>query len=126
MLNGLYSKQVYWPEGIQAVLDHVLSNKYVIFNTIHASDKIFYLGLPDRIYKAMLYGEVIEAEFHKGKLTKIVTRLKDKRSDSIDICAAILINPVDTYGNVAKVKTVWINDRDDNHKTINKEMYVCG
>lgn len=103
-----------------------LSNRYVVFNTTHARDKIFYLGLPGRIYKAMLYGEVIEAEFHKGKLTKIVTRLKDKRSDSIDICAAILINPVDTYGNVAKVKTVWINDRDDNHKTINKEMYIRG
>lgn len=124
MLNGLYSKQVYWPDTVKAVIEHTFSYQYFIELTIHAGEKINQLGLPNGVYKAMAYGEIIEAEFYNGKLIKVVTRLPH-RTKPIDICAAILVNPDNRLGKLA-IKTIWTNRHDDNHITINKEAYVNG
>ena len=123
-LNGLYSKQIYWPENVQAVIDHVLSCPHFIDATLHAKEKMNQLCLPDRIYKAMAHGEIIEAEFTNGRLVKIVTRLPHK-SRPVDICAAIIIAPENRYG-ILRVKTVWTNNHNDNHSTIDKRAYVNG
>lgn len=119
-LNGLYSKQVYWPETVQAVITHVLSCRHIIQPTVHAQVRMAQLYLPDNVYKIVIHGKVIEAEFNNGRLIKIVTRMPHK-SKPLDICAAISIEE-----NVCKVKTIWLNNYNDNHNTISKEAYVNG
>jgi len=57
---------------------------------------------------------VIEIEVNNGALNKIVARksLDDKR----DIVMAFLVQ-------AKLIKTVWINVRDDEHKTLDKSAY---
>lgn len=123
-LNGLYSRQVFWPEAIQAVVDHAMSKRYYIDATNHAKEKLNQLFLPRGLFKAVAYGEVIEAEFVDGLLVKIVTRLPHRTREA-DICSAILIEPEGRNG-ILRVKTIWTNRREDNHSTINEEAYVNG
>lgn len=123
-LNGLYSRQVFWPETIQAVLDHTMSYQYFIEKTRHAMERMNQLYLPSNLHKAVAYGEIIEAEFDNGKLIKIVTRLPHRTREA-DICSAILVNPDDRFG-ILRVKTIWLNHHNDNHSTINKEAYING
>jgi hypothetical protein len=60
--------------------------------------------------------EVVEAEMQKGKLTpeKIVVRYP--YSDSLD-----LVMPMHLDGFV---RTVWLNDKNDKHHTLNKSRYA--
>ena len=126
MLDGTYSKQVYWNDSIDAVIDHVFSFQYLIQVTHHAQQKIRSLQLPLSCYKPVCFGEVIEAEFEEGRLVKIVTRMQHSLDPSIDLVAAVLINPDGSYGNVLRVKTIWTNEHNDNHSTIDKSAYVKG
>ena len=126
MLNGTYSKQVYWNDCIDAVIDHVFSFQYLIQVTHHAQQKIRSLQLPLSCYKPVCFGEVIEAEFEEGRLVKIVTRMQHSLDLNIGLVAAVLINPDGSYGNVLRVKTIWTNDHNDNHSTIDESAYVKG
>ena len=83
------------------------------------TDKANLLNIPVGAYKAALYGEVIEAELEHGTVVKVVTRLPHRFDSTLDICFAVAID-----GEEARVKTVWLNRRNDNHETICKENYV--
>ena len=123
-LNGLYNKAVYWPEELQFAIQWTMNERYIIHATNHMFNKIQRLHLPRGCYKAMLYGEVIEAEVEHGKVVKVVTRLPHRFDECLDLCAAIVFSK-DGYGtNIARVKTIWVNNWMDNHSTICKENYV--
>lgn len=120
MKNGIYNKAVYWPEELQTKIQKALNRKYKLGLTFHANTKIQKLKLPKNCYKVVLYGEVVEAEIQNGNLVKVITRLKrDNRFVEQDICAAVAI-----YYPYATVKTVWINETNDKHKTLKIENYI--
>lgn len=68
-------------------------------------------------------GEVIECEVKDMVLTKIVTRTPSSRWAGETNCAAIVLE--ERYGKlIARVTTVWINNSDDNHATIQRDRCV--
>lgn len=121
--NGTYNKAVYWPDALSALVEDNLNFHYNVYAAVHCKNRIQQYNLPQGCFTAMLYGEVVEAEYYNGNITKVVTRLPNRKNQNQDICAAIMLECND-YGNKAKVKTVWLNERDDKHKTINRENYV--
>lgn len=121
--NGTYNKAVYWPKWLEEAINSVLDVRYDVYATAHCRNRIQSYGLPQGCFTAMLYGEVVEAECHNGNITKIVTRLPNRKNTNQDICAAILLEHND-YGHKASVKTIWLNQHDDMHGTIDRKNYV--
>lgn len=120
---GTYNKAVYWPIELELKLENVMSRRYQIEPTAHLFDRIEQYHLPRGCYKALLYGEIIEAEVDENhNIVKIVTRIPNRYYIDEDICSAIIID--NNLLNIARVKTVWINMNYDTHKTINKNNYV--
>lgn len=117
MYNGTYNKAVSWNSEIDNLISIKLSNRYIITCGHHARQRIAENGLSPKVYKASLYGEVVEVEFVDGAVHKIITRLPH-RTLPYDICSAVMFN-----GSEAFVKTVWLNSSTDNHRTIRKENY---
>lgn len=117
MYNGTYNKAVYWNSEIENLVNTKLSNRYTLTCGYHARQRINENGLPQGVYKASLYGDVVECEFVDGCVHKVITRLPHKNKP-YDICFAVMFND-----DVAFVKTVWLNSSTDNHDTIRKENY---
>lgn len=122
-LHGTYNKALYWPDGVDYVIDHVLGDEYAILASTHAKDRIREYNLPLLCYKSCLYGKIIEVTFVEGHLIKIVTRLHDRRATGQDICFAIIFKH-GVNRPLALVKTVWCNDEDDDHATLDWRQYV--
>ena len=121
---GTYNKAVYWPIELELALEKVMSKRYQIEPTNHLFERLEQYNLPRGCYKALLYGEIIEAEVDEyHNVVKIVTRIPNRHYTDEDICSAIVIDK-DKYFDVARVKTIWINMNYDTHKTINKSNYV--
>ena len=121
--NGTYNKAVYWPGTFNMLVEDELNFRYNVYATTHCKNRIQEYRLPQGCFTAMLYGEVVEAEYYNGNITKIITRLPNRKNQNQDICAAIMLEH-NNYGHKAKVKTIWLNERNDKHKTINRENYV--
>ena len=119
-LNGTFNKNVFWRDEVEYAVQYALRKKYTVIPTQHYFKRVSELHLPHNCYKAMLCGEVIEAEFELGNVIKIVTRLQNCKFPDKDICAAISLNADGT----AVVRTVWVNRHNDKHSTIHKENYV--
>lgn len=122
-LHGTFNRNVYWTDEVEFAVQYALRKKYVIRYTKHLLDRLRENKLPRNCYKAMLYGEIVEAEFDHGEVVKVVTRLPNHRNPDTDICAAIQISGLGNE-HIATVRTVWLNRRDDMHDTINEENYV--
>ena len=119
-LNGTFNKNVFWCDEVEYAVQYTLRKKYTIIPTRHYFKRVSELRLPRNCYKAMLHGEIIEAEFELGSVIKIVTRLQNNKFPNKDTCAAIVLNADGT----AVVRTVWVNRHNDKHSTIHKENYV--
>lgn len=119
-LNGTFNKNVFWCDEVEYAVQYALRKKYTIIPTQHYFKRVSELHLPRNCYKAMLHGEVIEAELNLGSVTKVVVRLQNNKFPDKDTCAAISLNENGT----ATVRTVWVNRHNDRHNTIHKENYV--
>lgn len=119
-LNGTFNKNVFWCDEVEYAVQYALRKKYTIIPTRHYFKRVSELHLPRNCYKAMLHGEVIEAEFELGSVTKVVVRLQNNKFPNKDTCAAISLN----VDGTAVVHTVWVNNHNDEHSTIHKENYV--
>lgn len=118
MKNGVYNKAIYWPDELKNMVSLAKWNRWILVPTEHYKDKAAILKLPDNCYKTAMYGEVVEAEYYYG-LNKIITRVHNKYDRSKDMVFAISLSGVE-----ARVKTVWLNDRADNHYTLHKSVYM--
>ena len=121
--DGLYNRAIYWPISLEIALEDAMSKRYQIEATTHFYERCEQWGFPRGCYKALLYGEIIEAEVSDGQIVKIVTRLPNRKAEDEDICAAIALD-YGKYFDVARVKTVWANMNYDNHVTIDKSKYI--
>lgn len=125
MKDGLYSKQVYWNNEIQNKVEELLSQKWYLVPTHHYYNKIEILGVPKGVYRATLYGDVIEVELQNNEISKIITRIPDRiDSHNRDICMALSIHKEQNY--TITIKTLWTNLKSDTHLTINKSNYIQG
>lgn len=120
--DGVYNKAVFWPDKLVEMINKQMVHRYKVSATKHYFDKCRILHLSKNCYKAMMYGEIIEAEVRNGSVVKIVTRLPNRMYMTEDICTAILLHSDGFYD--AKIKTVWTNQADDNHSTINISNYI--
>lgn len=121
-MSKLYNIGVYYPHDVEVMVENAMRKRYEIIATRHAKYKIAKLRLPNNCYKATLYGRIVEVEIEDGRVNKIITRLKNRYNSKEDLCAAILLGE----DGIAKVKTIWINQIDDSHKTIRMENYERG
>lgn len=121
--DGLYNRQIYFPNSVKYLIAKTLSSKYKMYPTEHYLLKAKKLNINSNTYKALLYGEVIEVKILKAEITKLVVRLPNKYDANTDICGVLAFNK---NGNdvFIRVKTVWLNNRFDNHNTIRTEKYV--
>lgn len=119
-LNGTFNKNVFWRDEIEYAVQYALRKKYTVIPTRHYFKRVSELRLPRTCYKAMLHGEVIEAELDFGSVTKVIVRLQNNKFPNKDTCAAISLN----VDGTAVVHTVWVNNHNDEHSTIHKENYV--
>lgn len=119
--DGVYNKAIYWPMNLEMMIEEKMATRYEIAYTNHYSERCEQWDVPWSCYKAALYGEIIEAEIQNGVIVKIVTRLTNNKRPDEDICFAIMLEE-----DAARVKTVWVNMKYDNHYTIKKEKYVNG
>lgn len=124
-MNGLYNKAVYWNTNIDTMVNQAMNKRYMIEPTFHMTQKVHSLHLPNRCYLAVLYGEVVEAEVVNNKVVKVITRITNRYNIHQDICAAVLLTTDELGNNIARVKTIWTNSHNDNHKTIKVENYIC-
>lgn len=128
MKDGRYNPLVYWPNEMQELVDKTMKRKFIIEKTYHFICRAKELNVPVGCATASLYGKIVEAEVENNEITKIVTRLRNKYDNNKDLCFAIKIsrrpNFVYIYTDVATVKTVWQNDKGDNHCTINHERVI--
>lgn len=115
MNNKLYHPEVYWPaEVIRQLPNQTIGVVY----TKHAkqaakSDRYGHIDLPNRIDMDRAF--VFEAELNSRLcLTKFGVRIS--LDNERDLCLIITCN--------LRVKTVWVNLRADEHKTLNKNKYV--
>lgn len=114
----LYHADVFMPRRIRNM---VPQHELEILYSSHAlnaakSDRYGTLTLPKKIYGATL----IEAEVYGGQLHKMVVRLA--LSDNLDLCLAL----IPLKNKQALCKTVWANEKNDNHATLNRHSYVQG
>lgn len=120
--NGLYSKQIYWPHELRIELAEVMmladKPRYTNYYADRWAGK-YKSRFPFNIYKVSIHGEPIECEWCDGFIIKVVTRMHNRYNRHQDICFAIAVNGFDTI-----VKTVWCNDHDDLHNTIDESKYV--
>jgi len=80
------------------------------------SDKYGEVILPDTLDTEK--AQVIEVELDNKGVAKIVYRLP--MTDRRDISLAVI------PGRSLFVKTIWLNPRNDNHRTLNRKRYVGG
>lgn len=121
--DGLYSRQIYFPNAVEYLVAKTLRQKYKVYPTEHYFTKAKKLNINPNTYKALLYGDIIEAEISNSEVTKIIVRLPNRYDTSTDICGALAFNKNENDVFVS-VKTVWLNNRFDNHNTIRTEKYV--
>ena len=112
MKNGLYHKDIYMPKLNVADQDIELDYTY---HAIYASetDKYEKILLPSKVNVSK--GEIIEIEIVDNKLIKLVVGIPYDLKYNL----FLVILP-----NCARVKTVWLNEINDKHMTLDRSKYI--
>lgn len=111
MKNGLYHKDIFLPKI------RLQDKPLKVYYSLHAidaakNDRYGKIILPDTIN--FCSGTIIEVELKNDKVVKILLRVN--YSQKYDLCIVI--------GSQFRVRTVWLNDKNDNHHTLNRAKYI--
>ena len=110
MKDGLYNEQVYMPKLNIRDVDVQLRYTY---HAIEQADCKGIENLPD--YINLSGSTIVEMEVRNGKVMKVLARQAyDFKSD---ITFVILVRDM-------TVKTVWLNGKDDTHRTLDASKYI--
>lgn len=111
---ALYHKDVFWPFG-----ENTLSGLLRLRLSAHAKQRAKqYKVNPPRTIELKKFN-VFEIEVEDGFVVKIVGRTKYDQQR--DIILAILLKEKEAF-----VKTLWLNHKGDNHKSLNTSKYERG
>lgn len=109
--NGLYHKDIFLPKIN-------LSDKIVKVNYSHHAIEAAYNDRYEEIILKDAYNfsksDIIEVEIKNKKIVKIVARFD--YNNNYDLIIVII-----PQGKI--IKTVWLNDKNDLHKTLNRSKY---
>lgn len=110
--DGLYHKDVYMPKFDRP--DRWFHVNY----TRHAQEACLtdrYGEIEPFEFINLAQGEIVEIEIENRKIIKLVIRFE--YDDELDIVMVIVPQTLN-------VKTVWLNERNDNHNTLNESRYI--
>lgn len=124
LLDGSFHRDVYWPQQVKLAVDMTLSRHHKMIATEHCQKRIEERSLPQNVYLAMLYGKPVIARFKRGQLTEMVTRMPNKFELNQDVCCVFSFCRGKSGTHYAKAVTVWCNDADDWHETLDRTKYV--
>lgn len=112
--NGLYHKDIFLPKIN-------LSDKMVKVNYSHHAIEAAFNDRYEEIILKDAYNfsksEIIEVEIKNKKIVKIVARF-DYNTD-FDLIVVII-------PETKVVKTVWLNEKNDCHRTLDRSRYIRG
>lgn len=115
----LYHRDIFIPAGVKNALPIGRYNLLLSNHAKHASssDRYGEITIPEFI--TIKLEDIFEVEVVGNRVTKFVVR--SAYNAKHDICIVIVpTTPVE-----GRVKTVWLNKKSDNHKTLDKNKY-CG
>ena len=121
MKNGLYHVEVYWPDEIQNQIDKALNSGLRFNFDQHAIENMYVRSISiegitiDKLKK----GHCFEAEVRKNRVVKFVIRYG--YNDTYDLATVWLPRADCLY-----CRTIWLNEKDDKHYTLDKGKYVQG
>lgn len=121
MKNGLYHREVYWPDKIQNQIDGALNSGLPFEFDPHAIGKKYERNISiegitvDKLKK----GYCFEAEVRKNKVVKFVIRYN--YGNAYDLATVWMPRADCLY-----CKTIWLNKNDDTHLTLDESKYVHG
>lgn len=109
----LYHRDLGFPKNLKLPIGQTFLLSYSYHATEAArQDRYGAISLPKHL--VIKKEEIVEVEIEKSVAVKLVMRVHF--SETLDLCLAILIQD-------QKVKTVWLNKKEDVHKTLNKNKY---
>ena len=114
----LYHNEVHWPRRVRSQLPNGIKTVVYSNHAVHESkrDRYGHVQLPQSVDLSQAF--IFEAEEFSGKIVKVVFRYP--LNDGRDIVMAAIPDKSQLY-----IKTVWMNETTDNHKTLDKSRYYC-
>lgn len=120
--DGLYHRELGLPPGFHRFLGEFALNYTRHAQTAFIADRYYFTGLAPLKRLAVVAKDIVEAEFVGGECVKVVVRVP--LTDRLDAVLA-LINPVSTTGHeTVVVKTFWMNETTDTHRTLDASKYI--
>jgi hypothetical protein len=118
MKAGIYHREVFLPKEF---LDYFDKRTIQLSHTDHSkraaiSDKNGLIQPPTHV--TLFRERIIEIEVAVNKAPKVVVRQPYDANN--DLILAVLVS-----GRIGKVKTMWLNNKNDLHKTLDKNRYVA-
>lgn len=118
MKDGLYNIATEWSIDVINAVKHCRDIPYHVIPTYHFTQKCIELDLKPSVACVALKGRIVEVEIQSGKVVKLITRIRHRYKKGVDMVFAVGINSIN---QVATVKTVWLNNVNDNHYTLKFE-----
>lgn len=113
LLSGIFNRALGLPPGIER-----FTGTWKLEYTLHAkraslSDRYGQITLPQTL--RLVNSQIVEVEMVSGRAVKAVVRIP--HTDTHDL-VLVVCDPMDGY---LLVKTVWLNDKADEHATLKTE-----
>jgi hypothetical protein len=99
--------------------DVSIPNRFLLRPTFHAkkaaeTDRYGKFDIPGAVF--FCKDDIVELEVYQNAVVKILLRVP--YNGEFDLCLAVI-----PLGKWAKVKTAWLNRKDDNHQTLDASRY---
>lgn len=119
MKDGLYHVEVFWEEEIQNQINALLNLNFPLKYDAHAKENMLKRGISTSgvNLEKLNGGYCFEAEVKRSKVIKFVIRYG--YNDTMDLCSVWLPKKDCLY-----CKTIWLNEKDDKHYTLDANKYV--
>ncbi|MBD5584021.1 MAG: hypothetical protein HDQ88_02985 [Clostridia bacterium] len=120
MKDGLYHYEVFWKDEIQNQIDIALNSGLPFKFDKHATDNKFKrsISIDGITTEKLKKGYCFEAEVKNDKVVKFVIRYG--YNDTYDLVT--VWNP---RAKCLYCKTIWLNEKDDKHITLDESKYVA-
>lgn len=119
MKDGVYHRDINLPAGLKTGFSGLFRVSYGNHARKAASEDVNgFIKLPAFI--TVLPANIVEIEVRDGAPCKAVVRTEyDDRCDLV-----LVINRDELRGSGMFARTVWLNRKDDHHRTLRREQYV--
>lgn len=119
MENGLYHYDVFWEIELQKQINSILNSNLPLKFSCHALENKLKrkISTSNITLDYLKSGFCFEAEVNTNKVVKFAIR--NDYNNAFDISSVWIIN-----SDCLFCKTIWLNNRNDKHSTLDKNKYV--